>query len=122
MTTFRLGNAIATYPDAQLDIFGSQPPQFKGATFVPERDGPRLVKQLDKVRTLMLNHAGKWWTLKAISVCTDSPEASVSARLRDINREGRTEGYRIERRYVMRGLHEYMLVMQPTSPAPAAQS
>jgi hypothetical protein len=98
------------YPISQLDIFGSQP-QFKGETFDPVRDGKRLEGQLDRVRTLMVNHANKWWTLQAISICTHAPEASVSARLRDLKREGRASGeFDIEKRYVRRGLHEYRLV------------
>jgi hypothetical protein len=88
--------------NAQLDIFGSQP-QFKGETFDPKRDGKRLEGQLDKVRALMLRNVGRWFTLAFISEVTDAPEASVSARLRDLRREGLT----IERRYVRRGLWEY---------------
>jgi hypothetical protein len=89
--------------NAQLDIFGSQP-QFNGETFVPERDGARLTSQLDNVRKLMTVHAaGLWLPLSTISHFTGAPEASVSARLRDLRREGLT----IERRYVRRGLWEY---------------
>ncbi len=89
--------------NAQLDIFGSQPPQFKGSTFDARRDGERLSNQLDKVRGLMKQNHGLWQTLAFISAVVDAPEASVSARLRDLRREGLT----IERRYVRRGLWEY---------------
>jgi hypothetical protein len=94
--------------NAQLDIFGSQP-QFKGETFDPARDGKRLEGQLAKVRKLMSK--GFWYTLQEISLITEAPEASVSARLRDLKREGKESGeFTIERRYVRRGLHEYRLV------------
>jgi hypothetical protein len=96
---------------AQLDIFGSQPPQFKGSTFDAKRDGERLSNQLDKVRGLMKQNHGLWQTLAFISAVVDAPEASVSARLRDLKREGKESGeFTIERRYVRRGLHEYRLV------------
>ncbi len=88
--------------NAQLDIFGSQP-QFKGETFSPERDGQRLTCQLFRVRDLLLAHNNTWFTLQGIARLVEAPEASVSARLRDLRREGLT----IERRYVRRGLWEY---------------
>jgi hypothetical protein len=68
------------------------------------------MKQLDKVRGFMKLYTC-WWTLQEISDATGSPQASVSARLRDLKREGKESGeFTIERRYVRRGLHEYRLV------------
>ena len=82
---------------------------FRGATFVPERDGARLGAQLAAVKTFVLD--GKWHTLAEISEATGAPEASVSARLRDLRRE-RHGGYTIQREYIAQGLHQYRLVKQ----------
>lgn len=81
----------------------SQPakPAFGGSTFNPARDGERLERQADRVRELMVD--GQWRTLAEISAATGAPEASVSARLRDLRREG----YVVERAFVERGLHRY---------------
>jgi len=95
--------------NAQLDIFGSQP-QFKGETFDPVRDGERLAGQLDRVRKVMTKYypLGTWFTLAKLSLLAEAPEASVSARLRDLKREGKESGeFTIERRYVRKGLWEY---------------
>jgi hypothetical protein len=94
--------------NAQLDIFGSQP-QFKGESFDARRDGQRLSNQLDKVRHWM--KGGSWWTLEGLHVATGAPQASVSARIRDLRREGLT----IERRYVERGLWEYRVAPEGKS-------
>lgn len=63
-----------------------------GATFDPEIDGPRLAQQQRKVFDLMKD--GQWRTLAKIAAETGAPEASVSARLRDLRRVGLT----VERR------------------------
>lgn len=80
---------------------------FGGATFVPQRDGARLTRQLSRVRALMLD--GKWRTLREISEALGGePEASVSARLRDL-RANRNGGYIVDREAVpgQRGLFKY---------------
>ena len=77
---------------------------FKGATFDNDRDGPRLGQQLTDVREFMRN--GAWWTLDEITIATGHPQASVSARLRDLRRS-ENGGYIVERQYVARGLHKY---------------
>lgn len=87
---------------AQLDIFGSQP-QFKGETFSPERDGKRLQEQLGRVRRLMQD--GRWRTLANISAATGDPEASVSARLRQLRKE--PYSMNVERCYVYNGIWKY---------------
>lgn len=76
---------------------------FKGETFDPKRDGKRLGAQLEKVRRATAD--GFWMTLAAISVLAGAPEASVSARLRDLRRAG----YTVDRRRVpdFLGLWEY---------------
>ena len=82
--------------------------RFDGETIVPERDNPRLGKQFIKVRNLMLD--GHWRTLEQIAAATESPVASVSARLRDL-RKKRFGSYEVERRYLNQGLFEYRIVL-----------
>ena len=60
-------------------------PHFDGSTYNAGQDWHRLTKQLDRVRGYMLEHGG-WRTLREISVATGHPEASVSARLRDLRK------------------------------------
>lgn len=84
----------------------SQPakPAFGGSTFNPARDGERLGRQLDRVRECMSD--GQWRTLAEISAATGAPEASVSARLRDL-RKPHNGGYVVDEEFVERGLHRY---------------
>lgn len=49
-------------------------------------DRKRLGKQLIKVHDFMLAHAGEWLSLRQISLATWAPEASVSARLREMHK------------------------------------
>ena len=85
-----------------------QPNLFDGATYEPERDQARLSRQARLVLDVMLD--GNWLTLAEIARVTGCPEASVSARLRDL-RKWRYGRRTIERRYVKDGLHEYRLVL-----------
>ena len=55
---------------------------FDGNTYSHERDSARLGEQMMAVLSVMAD--GKWRTLAAIASETNAPEASVSARLRDI--------------------------------------
>lgn len=80
---------------------------FQGETYLPDRDKARLSKQLNAVRSFMLD--SQWHTLSHISEATGAPQASVSARLRDL-RTPRGGSFIIQRRYVERGLFEYRLV------------
>lgn len=80
---------------------------FDGATFVPERDGARLTKQINKVFDLMKD--GQWRTLADIAFLTDAPESSISARLRDL-RKPRFGGYTVERQSVRGGLFQYRIL------------
>jgi hypothetical protein len=79
---------------------------FDGKTFDRERDGSRLGAQLAAVRRAM--EAEEWVTLAHLALLVDAPEASVSARLRDL-RKPRHGGLIVERRYVSRGLWEYRI-------------
>lgn len=80
-----------------------------GETFNPERDGDRLNRQARVVFNLMCD--GEWRTLAAIATIVDEPEASVSARLRDL-RKKRFGEHVVERRYVGNGLWEYKLALE----------
>ena len=81
-----------------LDLF-----TFKGETFDPHRDGARLAAQEQRVFDAMKDE--KWRGLREISSLTGDPEASVSARLRGL----RKEGHKVERKYISRGLWLYRL-------------
>lgn len=78
---------------------------FDGATYDRERDGDRLGAQMKAVRDLMLSDGGRR-SLTQIAEWIGYPEASVSARLRDL-RKTKFGAYNVERRYVANGLWEY---------------
>ena len=82
-------------------------PKFGGTTFDQQRDGPRLARQTRTVFDLMAD--GKFRTLREISRSCNEPEASVSARLRDL-RKTRFGSYNVERRHVAAGLWEYRVL------------
>lgn len=85
-----------------------------GATFDAEKDGKRLAKQQTAVRDLMLD--GQWRTLGRIATEVGAPEASVSARLRDL-RKARNGSHLVERRRLGKGLHEYRVTRtEPVAP------
>ena len=82
--------------------------RFDGDTYDHERDAVRLGEQTQKVYWLMQD--GHWRTLQQIADATGAPEASVSARLRDL-RKLRFGKHEVMRRYIARGLFEYRLVL-----------
>lgn len=92
-------------------------PEFGGATYDPMKDAQRLRDQLGKVRSAMLG-AG-WCRLKWLSEQTKAPEASVSARIRDL-RKPKYGGYTIDRRRVpgRESLYEYRIVQNGGGPDP----
>lgn len=77
-------------------------PEFDGVTYDPSLDHRRLTIQLGRVYRALLGPAGYclWKTLGEISATTGDPEASISARLRDLRKnkfgahiiEGRRRG------------------------------
>lgn len=85
----------------QLSLLDYRPPTPRGETFDKARDGKRLCEQALRVFDVMRD--GKPRTLRQIAIETGAPEASASARLRDI----RAAGYTVDRAYVGGGLHEY---------------
>lgn len=84
-----------------LDWKPPEPPDIRGATFVPERDGKRLNAQTLRVFQAMKD--GAWRGLREISAITGDPETSVSARLRDLRRFGFT----VDHKFVQRGTWHY---------------
>ena len=67
--------------------------KFDGQTFEEKLDGPRLRKQLERVREYMLAIYPTWKTLEEISEDLEKiykikyPTQSISARLRDLKKE-----------------------------------
>lgn len=82
-------------------------PDFDGATYRRALDHERLGKQLLRVGHLMAD--GGWHTLREISHRTNDPEASVSARLRDL-RKRKFGGHSVARERLQDGLWRYRLV------------
>lgn len=78
--------------------------RFDGATYEPVRDRKRLSKQFERVRDLMLD--GQWRTLREIADTLGIPEASASARLRDL-RKARFGAFLVERQAGENGVHRY---------------
>ncbi len=79
---------------------------FDGMTYLRDRDGARLNAQLARVLEALKDH--DWHTLDALEKVTEAPQASISARIRDL-RKAKFGGYRVERRYLHDGLWEYRL-------------
>ena len=83
---------------------------FDGVTIQP-CDIPRLTTQMLKVCAFMTD--GKWRTLREIGEAVEAPEASVSARLRDL-RKPRFGGFTVDRRrrgVEDKGLFEYRVAL-----------
>ena len=86
---------------------------FDGKTYDPAHDHDRLKKQLGRVWHWTIN--GGWSTLAELAQLTGAPEASVSARLRDL-RKPKFGGYIIDRRrrgLASNGLWEYRMRRKP---------
>lgn len=83
-----------------------RPPAFGGVTYDEKRDGGRLFAQLADVRAAVAD--GAWYTLAEIAAITGHPEASVSARLRDLRKQ-KHGGHTVEREFVQRGLWRYRM-------------
>jgi len=79
---------------------------FDGETYDRARDRERLHAQLSRVFRYMRDR--EWHTLENIAAGTGDPQASVSARLRDLRKE-KFGAYRIARRYLADGLWEYRM-------------
>lgn len=84
------------------------PPEPQGTTYQPELDKERLGHQARRVLALMID--GAWRTLAEISAVTGDPEASVSARLRDL----RKVGYQVADDRTGSGGWRYRVTLPPT--------
>lgn len=81
-------------------------PPRDGATFDQALDGARLHRQHNRVLAVMRD--GCWHTLPELAAATGDPEASISARIRDLRKE-RFGSYIVDRRRRTVGLFEYKL-------------
>lgn len=81
---------------------------FDGETYEHSRDAHRLGEQLKRVKQVMSD--GQWRTLNELSELANAPEASVSARLRDLRKE-KNGGHVVNRRFLSRGLFQYQLLL-----------
>lgn len=79
---------------------------FDGKTYEPPKDQIRLNRQLSVIFNFVKD--GLWWTLAEIAANTGEPEASISARLRDL-RKPRFGSHTVERRRRTIGQFEYRL-------------
>lgn len=70
-------------------------PHFDVETYEAEFDYGRLAPQMGLVATLMAD--GRWRTLEEVAQATGCPQASVSARLRDLRKE-KFGGFTVNRR------------------------
>jgi hypothetical protein len=84
-----------------------RPPLFDGETYDEERDRARLSSQLNRVWAATADRL--WHTLGGLSEILGEPEASISARLRDLRKE-RFGRYRVKRKYVQKGLFKYKVL------------
>jgi len=97
--------------DGQMDLedwIKSNPEPFGGSTYVSSLDRERLGEQLCRVIDTMAD--GKWRSLREIAAITDDPEASISARLRDIRKLYGSDAMESRRRPstdARRGVWEY---------------
>jgi hypothetical protein len=82
-------------------------PRFDGETIDDALDTHRLRRQLDRVRMILLSEY-RWHTLAEIRINSGIPEASVSARLRDLRKE-KFGGYTIDRQRRSPGTFEYRM-------------
>ena len=102
---------MAQPPLCSVAMMTSAP--YGGVTFDALLDLARLNAQSRLVARLMVD--GCWRSLAEIAAATGAPEASVSARLRDL-RKPQNGGHTVERRRrpgwgATAGIHEYRLVL-----------
>jgi hypothetical protein len=86
----------------QPSLFGPR----DGATFDETRDTDRLNAQARRVFTAMAD--GQWHTLADLETRLGDPQASISARLRDL-RKPRFGSHIVEREYAGAGLWRYRM-------------
>lgn len=87
----------------QPSLLDWTPPEPKGSTYIPERDKARLNAQA--LGVLRVFEDGKKRSLAQIREITGYPEASISARYRQL----REAGYPMRKEYIQRGLYLYWM-------------
>jgi hypothetical protein len=85
-------------------------PDHDGETYEPGLDKPRLNKQTRRVFDVMADR--RWHTLREIANVTGDPEASISARIRDL-RKPKFGEFVIDRDRDDNGLFYYKLKDKP---------
>lgn len=75
-----------------------------GDTYSSRRDRDRLNRQARAVYNVMAD--GQWRTLAQIAALIQEPEASISARLRDLRKE-RFGWHVVDREYLADGVWQY---------------
>lgn len=90
-----------------LDRMMEPAPGFGGKTFDQELDGKRLGRQMQSVYDHMTRAPG-WWTLRELEDALHHPQASISARLRDLRKMG-LDLQRRRRGNEAKGIHEYKI-------------
>ena len=83
-------------------------PDFDGKTYERAKDHPRLMTQLERVRYILTTPTEKRWTLRELADAIGAPEASISARIRDL-RKGKFGGYEVKHNRRDGGLWEYWI-------------
>lgn len=82
--------------------------RFCGETYLPEQDCERLTGQLLRVLRVFKQHRGEWLTLSHLAQEANCPEASASARYRDLKRR-EFGAWPMERQRRPNGLHVYRM-------------
>jgi len=95
---------MAARVTTQLPLAFSRRSDFDGETFSQPRDGRRLREQLEAVHALMMD--GEWRSFDEIARTLGIPQASASARVRDLKKP-KFYGLTVERRYEGEGLWRY---------------
>ncbi len=98
------------------ELFEPKKSDFDGVTYEPKFDATRLRGEMARVYdTISGTRFGirrPWWTLAEIRDATGAPEASISARLRDL-RKARFGSHTVNRRRrgdPSKGVFEYQLL------------
>lgn len=95
--------------DYRPAVARNQMPDFDGATYERERDHIRLAKQGFAVWSILLDR--EWHTLRELARATGYPEASISARIRDL-RKPKFGGHTVEHECLGAGTWRYRLIKQ----------
>ena len=103
-------DVIGTTPPLAFGLFAPEP---EGRTYEPTQDKGRLSAQHTRVVHAMQD--GQWRTLAEIEAKTGDPQASISARLRDL-RKPQYDSNTVERRRRTQGQYEYRVTLTPRQP------